>query len=140
MSSATERPIYAADLPALTLDEKLGSLFQPDMLLSAQYFQNLRTRGVLEPEKKLMLAVLEDAVNCFQDNVLARGGTRKRLFDEVEEWFTDDDDNRLFSFENICEELGLNHHYVRQGLRRWRKKEQFKSALGEGWEKAKRVG
>ena len=44
--------------------------------MSAQYFENLRSK-TLEPEKRLMLAVLEDAINCFQDNVLAQSGKER---------------------------------------------------------------
>jgi len=52
-------------------DEKIASLFQPDTLLSAQYFDTLRRKTLLEPEKRLMLAILEDAINCFQDNLFS---------------------------------------------------------------------
>lgn len=48
-----------------TMDEKLASLFQPDTLLSTQYFDNLRRNNLLEPEKRLMLALLEDAIHSF---------------------------------------------------------------------------
>jgi hypothetical protein len=50
----------------INAEEKISSLFDPDTLLSAQYFENLRRKTPIEPEKRLMLAVLEDAVNCFQ--------------------------------------------------------------------------
>ena len=55
----------------INAEEKIASLFEPDTLLSAQYFDSLRRKAILEPEKRLVLAVLEDAINCFQDNVLA---------------------------------------------------------------------
>ena len=61
-------------------DENIVSLFEPDMLVSTQYFENLRSKTLLEPEKRLMLAVLEDAINCFQDNVLAQSGKEKEAF------------------------------------------------------------
>jgi len=64
-----------------TDDNSAAFLFQPDTLLSAQYFENLRRKTPLEPEKKLMLAILEDAVWCFQHNVWARNGKGKKLFD-----------------------------------------------------------
>ena len=50
-----------ADQVIFGTEEKLTLLFQPDMLLSHQYFASFRTKR-LEPEKRLMLAVLEDAV------------------------------------------------------------------------------
>ena len=48
-----------------TLDEKLPSLFEPDTLLPIQYFEALRKKHLLEGEKRLVLSVLEDAIECF---------------------------------------------------------------------------
>lgn len=140
MLSVTQSSKYSADLPLHTLDEKLASLFQPDMLLSVQYFQNMHTRTILKPEKRLMLAVLEDAINCFQDNVLAHSGRRKRLFEEVEEWFLEEGNDWLFSFGNICEVLELNSQYVRRGLLHWKDKQQPQSPHGKSWEKKRMAG
>jgi hypothetical protein len=131
---------YLADSLIPTLDEKLASLFQPDMLVYAQYFEGLHRKALLEPEKKLMLAILEDAVNCFQNNVLARSGRRKRLFKEVEEWFLEEDDDWLFSFGYICEVLGLNSQYVRRGLLRWKDKKQPEFPPGKSWGNKRMVG
>ena len=61
---------------ALGMEEKLASLFQPDTLLPAQYFGTFRSKTRLEPEKSLLLAVLEDAVICFQKYLFTRD--RKR--------------------------------------------------------------
>ncbi len=38
-----------------TADDRIASLFQPDTLLSAQYFDNMCRRTLLAPEKGLML-------------------------------------------------------------------------------------
>jgi hypothetical protein len=62
---------------------------------------------------------LEDAVDCFQNNVLAQSLKSRRLFQEAEKWIVEVDDGWLFSFENVCETLDLNPAYVRQGLLRW---------------------
>jgi hypothetical protein len=102
-------------------EEKLTSLFQPDTLISHQYFTTLRTKR-LEPEKRLMLAVLEDAVACFQRYILPRNRREKTLFKETEDWVRDKNDDYLFSFENICEALKVNPEYVREGLLRWKQK------------------
>lgn len=56
---------YTNHQTALVSEERIASLFQPDTLAAAQYFDNLRRTTILEPEKRLMLAVLEDAVSCF---------------------------------------------------------------------------
>jgi len=103
-------------------EEKITSLFEPDMLGSAQYFQSLRRKTCFEPEKRLILAMLTDAVSCFQIYVTARDGRGKKLFNEAEEWIMIKHDDWIFSFASVCEILGFNPEYVRQGLRRWKQK------------------
>lgn len=119
MDSETASSVYTRDQTGLTPDERIGALFQPDSLLSTHYFETLRRKTVLEPEKRLMLAILEDAIHCFQDNLLAQNVRSRRLFDEAEEWIVETDVDWIFSFENLCEALGFNPAYVRQGLLRW---------------------
>lgn len=99
-----------------SMDENIGSLFQPDTLLVEQYLRNFRRRISLEPEKTLMLAVLEDAINCFKDNVAAESEKKKRLFEAAEQWILADDGDWVFSFQITCEVLGFSPEYVRQGL------------------------
>jgi len=111
---------------AFNMDVRIASLFEPDTLLPAQYFGNLRRKTLLEPEKRLMLAILEDAINCYQDNLLAKRGREGRLFTEAEEWILESSSDWIFSFKNICETLGFNPEYVRQGLLRWKEKKTTK--------------
>lgn len=115
---------YIKDHSGLTMDEKIASLFQPDTLLPAQYYGNLRRRTLAEPEMRLILAILEDAINCFQDNLTAESGKGKKLFNEAEEWILEEGGDWTFSFRNVCELLGLNPAYVRQGLLRWKQRRQ----------------
>src|SRR4029453_5019535 len=130
MDSETASSAYTRDQTGLTPDERIGALFQPDSLLSTHYFLTLRRKTILEPEKRLMLAILEDAINCFQDNLLAQNVRRRRLFEEAEEWIVEVDGDCVFSFENICEALGFNPAYVRQGLLGWGAKNYQKPPKG----------
>ena len=98
-------------------------LFQPDTILPFQYSEMLRRKTYLEGEKNLILAVLEDAVNCFQKYYAARDKKGKELFREVEEWIMDEKDDRVFSFGSICDSLGINPGYLRRGLKQWEKKQ-----------------
>ena len=124
---------YTKDQTGLATDEKIGSLFQPDMLLAAQ-FESLRRKSLLEPEKRLMLAILEDAVSCFQGKLMAQTGKNRRLFEEAEEWIVEVGGDGLFSFDTICETLGINPAYVRQGLLRWKEKKLPKPSDVRVWE------
>lgn len=127
------------DDSGMTTDEKLASLFQPDTLLSTQYFDNLRRKTLLEPEKRLMLAVLEDAIHSFQDNLFAEAVGKKTLFDEVEQWILERDGDWIFSFDNVCEALGFTPDYVRQGLLRWEEKQKSKRSELQ-WTRKKLAG
>ena len=122
------------------MEEKITSLFEPDTLASAQYFQNFRRKTWIEPEKRLILAMLEDAVTCFQIYLTARSGRGKRVFNEAEEWIMIKDDDWIFSFESVCEMLGFNPEYVRQGLRRWKQKTLANRATPEPWRKKRLAG
>lgn len=123
-----------------TMDEKLASLFQPDTLLSSQYFDSLRRKTLLEPEKRLMLALLEDAIHCFQDNLSAQTARKKKLFDEAEDWIVEMDADWIFSFDHVCETLGFTPGYVRQGLLRWKEKHRPKRLETQPWKGDKLAG
>ena len=102
------------------MTEEMASLFQPDSLLPVQYFENFRRKVQTEPEKRLLLAVLEDALAAYQKHFSSRGGRGMKLFRETEEWIFREDSNRPFSFTNICEVVGFDPQYIRQGLLKWR--------------------
>ena len=101
------------------MDERIGSLFQPDTLLGEDYAANFRRKIPLEAERTLLLAVLEDGIRCFQENLFAIGGKRRTLFDEAQEWLLSDDADWFCSFVSICTLLNLEPNYVRRGLREW---------------------
>ena len=82
--------------------------------------EGLSKKDIREGEEKLMQAVLENAIEYFQKYVLATDEKGKKLFQEAEEWILDKDRDWFFSFENICEVLGLHPDYMRQGLLCWK--------------------
>lgn len=97
-------------------------LFQPDVLVPAQYFEKNKNNIEAMPERALMLAILEDAVWCFRKNCLVADNRRKIFFREAEDWIFDDDEGGLFSYRNVCEILGIDADYLRLGLIRWKEK------------------
>jgi hypothetical protein len=99
--------------------ENLPLSFEPDILLAAQYFERFQKKAWLDPEEKLMLAVLEDAIFCFQNHISSREPLGRALFHEVEDWILDEEENDyIYSFRNSCEVLALDSHYLRSGLLR----------------------
>jgi hypothetical protein len=104
----------------LSMEEKVTSLFQPDTLLPDQFMDTFRRKSHLEPEKKLMLAVLEDAIACYQKYLFARDAKGRALFQETEEWIVEKSGDWLFSFANVCDTLGFDPDYLREGLLKWK--------------------
>ena len=72
------------------------------------------------PERRLMLAVLEDAVHVYQVGCLSTHTGGRLQARETAEWFGSDDTSSPFSFVTICEVFGLDPDYLRAGLRRWK--------------------
>lgn len=95
----------------------IGGSFGPaDPVVIEQFFKN----GIHGGEERLMLAVLQDAVECFQEHVVAQYVWEKKLFQEAEDWILEKNTDWPFSFENICETLQLNPDYIRRGLLVWK--------------------
>ena len=85
----------------------------PDQLLPEQYFARIVTRAADMPEKRLMAAVLLDAVIHMQ-----RRGSTAAL--EAQSWIRGEADaDAFFSFRNICEALGIDPGYLARGLLGW---------------------
>ena len=93
--------------------------------------ESVYKKTIREGEEKLMLAVLESAVEDFQKYVLARKPRAKQLFQHAEGWFLEKDSEELFSFENICDTLGLHPDHIRKGLMVW-KEARLKTHSVEG--------
>jgi hypothetical protein len=71
-----------------------------------------------------MIAVLEDAVNCFMKQLHAVDPKARQLFLDAEEWIAADDRTWFFAFENVCDTLDLDPDFVRDGLFKWRAAER----------------
>lgn len=102
--------------PGPQFDESDG--FRIDNLIRGKSQDRYENKYFRDPVIRLMLAVLEDAVNCyvkFHDSKSRRG---QRIFREAKEWFFSDDNNWLFSYENICDLVGINPSYLRNGMLR----------------------
>jgi len=95
-------------------EEASQSLIDPEIVLPVQLFDQFTKQG----EKRLMLAVLEEAVGTFQRNLHAKSRRGQRLFRESAEWIASPDTTWMFSFESICHTLGLDPRYLRGGLER----------------------
>jgi hypothetical protein len=103
--------------------DRLAGPLEADVLLPMQFFPPFR-QGTLERERLLMLAVLQDAVECYQRYAHARSERGREEFEEANAWFNSQDRSWLFSFESICDTLEIDADCLRRGLSDWRERQQ----------------
>jgi hypothetical protein len=97
-------------------DEQTRRLFgEPDVLAVHEYLSVYQYRPALTPERRLLAAILRDAIDCHMRYCFAKSRREKKMQQETEEWFFGDGEG-VFSFENVCEVLRLAPGYIRRGL------------------------
>lgn len=73
------------------------------------------------PERKLVLAVLEDALNEYFKNMNKENHLSRKHFNMERNYFFREDffqESYSFSARNVCNYLGINLDYLRKGLRK----------------------
>lgn len=92
-------------------------IFAPDMMTPSQYADTLRHRH-LDPDRALLLAVLEDGIRDYQRAVAredaVRSGAVMARDRNAKAWIAGDD--APITFADCCEAFNLNPEWVRKGL------------------------
>src|SRR5271156_1248387 len=70
----------------------------PDFVLPAQYYGRLRPAFAAGAEGRLLLAVLQDAIDCYIVNMNRRSRHAVVQFREVRDWFNARNHRDLFAF------------------------------------------
>jgi len=86
-------------------------------VLPAQFFIPAQdSHAVWTGERRLMLAVLQEAFHTYRryHNSSTRHG--RRLFEEARQWFCTRENAGFYSFERICQHLYLDPGYLRRRL------------------------
>ena len=96
--------------------------FEPDVLMNEMWGAAQPRRDALSSEKRLMLAVLHDAFECYQKYLFAEDRAGRELFEEAAAWIHCTRSQGLFSFESISETLDIEPAYFRRGLAEWHKR------------------
>ncbi|MBM4264335.1 MAG: hypothetical protein FJ145_23290 [Deltaproteobacteria bacterium] len=109
-------------------EEDWSTKFYSDPVTVIEFYDTMKRSVHLQPEKRLMLALLDDAVKCFQKYFAAQRGRGKRRFIEVEQWFWDKQRDDVFSFEHVCAVLGLSPGYLRRMLLKWKESTSTENA------------
>jgi hypothetical protein len=119
-----------ADADAEPLDW-LRELFAGDTMLASQLYDLRKSAPSARPIQRLMLAVLGDAIDCLLSESLYAAypsSARGRLRAEARRWLFDDAAARPFSFNWVCDGLGISASYLRAGI--WRLEAQMHAKLG----------
>ena len=92
-----------------------------DALMPAQFYPARRGSASVEPIMRLMGGILADALRCFQRNFEARQRERKQEFREARFWLLHDRGDGPFSFEDVCDALGIDPRRLRSLILSWEK-------------------
>lgn len=89
---------------------------EADVMVPAQWFR--RAHALPESERRLRVAILEDALRYYRAYAGATDRRARALYEDAAEWFASHDRSEPFAFENVCDALGLDADAIRRGLRR----------------------
>jgi hypothetical protein len=105
------------DLNAHATADDLPNIFQGIGILPTQYGAMCRRKLASQGERKLLFAVLEDAIRCYLKH---RGGDQLCRTDpdfvEAAQWLSSDEESGPFSFVRVCEALNINADRLRLGI------------------------
>jgi hypothetical protein len=86
--------------------------------MPSQLFPEFPGEANMQAEKRLLLAVLEDAIDIVLKHAGAQTARDRRLYAETVAWIVSDETGSPFDFLNVCEALDLSPSCLRRGLDR----------------------
>lgn len=97
-------------------DDFLAKILEPDIFLPSQFYGTGALSRKLEGEKRLMIAIFKDAIECLEKYRGSRSSSGQILYQNALEWVQGTGTDWLFSFTNICDLLGFDPEYIRKLL------------------------
>lgn len=134
---------YATNFLAVYGADSGSSVFEPDVMLPSQFLVP-DEQGLVGGERRLMAALLSDGIEAYINQSVneMKGVVRKsRVRCDACEWVDAEDDSYVFSFDSVCECLGINPEYLRLGLHRYVESVRRAQTLGDSdsaWRKIRR--
>ena len=89
----------------------------PAIIVPEQFFDLTPGRHVPGGVRRLMVAILEDAICVYRKHRRAATRDRRRLHHRARRWFESEDRSSVFSFLRITEALGIEPDLVKRALR-----------------------
>ena len=81
-------------IPMVNETDQLNDEFsEAEAVLPSQFYGARRGAETIEPLRRLMFAMLVDAVRCFKTKFEARQQAKRHEFAEVRSWIFSDEDN-----------------------------------------------
>jgi hypothetical protein len=98
--------------------DDMPNIFQSVGILPVQYGESRRRKLPSEGERKLLFAVLEDAIRCYLRFRDAEPASRdcSEEFVEAAEWLSSDEPCGPFAYVNVCDALGIDADCLRAGI------------------------
>jgi hypothetical protein len=93
-----------------------------EVLLPVQFHQRANSASSGEPLRRLLVALLLDAIRCVQKTFDARQSARRQDYGDARSWIFSDDDRPVFSFKAVCDALDVEPNVVRKYLVQWEEK------------------
>ncbi len=121
MSEATNQGQEQRRSKTVCVEDPALTMVEPDTMTPLQYFDRMFAEASLVPEKRLMLAVLEDAIASFQ-RAFIQPKDEDDGSNDIEAWLDSNDMGWPFSFASICQALDMEPEFLRTGLRKWRER------------------
>ncbi|HYC23271.1 MAG TPA: hypothetical protein VEI94_11230 [Candidatus Bathyarchaeia archaeon] len=111
------------ELARVLFEERASGPLEPDFITPEQYRDRVRRELSDQPELRLMLAVMGEAIATYQRFAAGASQRNRRLFDDAERWIRSTDRSWPYSFTNICQALSFDPDALRRGLQAWRKEQ-----------------
>ena len=113
------RPETSAEPTPAVVVAPDGALLSFLFVQPEQFFADRKSALQRTGEYRLLVAVLQDALEGWFRYRHACRTRERRLFRELSAWFSASNRDWLFTFECICDHLGIDPDYIRRGLRQW---------------------
>lgn len=135
------RSAAMSSLPAYApVFSDVANLFEPDIIVPKELSRE-RPKGLGGGERRLMAALLSDGVEAFISYYSRSAEVALDERPEIVDWVMTRDYSYVFSFDVVCESLGLSPDYVRSGLINYVQALQEHRQAGEAsraWKKIRR--
>ena len=103
---------------ALSHNGGLTTLLQTEAILPSQFWDSAPVDQRGGPERRLLLAILEDALVTLLQHRTREDLASRRLITETERWIASDRRTSIFDFAGLCDVLSLDPDYIRLLIKR----------------------